>query len=96
MPLRIIFAVLVLFASTPLWAQNRIDARQLDCRSVQFLIIDRRAVVLTTGQHTYDRYVVDGRFCASPDVPRQTYIHAADTDQCPVYRCGPSLFDDWD
>lgn len=85
-----------LLAALPAMAQHRVDARQLDCASIQSLIVQRGAVVLTTGQHTYDRYVADGRFCFHPEVARLTSVPAADTPQCPVYGCGPRLFDHWD
>lgn len=94
--MRGLFLFMAILAAVPAMAQHRVDARQLDCASVQSLIFQRGAVVLTTGQHTYDRYVADGRFCFSPDVPRYTTIPSADTDQCPVYRCDQSLFDSWD
>lgn len=87
--------MMALLAAAPAMAQHRVDARQLDCRSVQSLIDQRGAIVLTTGQYTYDRYVVDGRFCFSAEVPRYTTIPSADTDQCPVYRCDQPLID-WD
>lgn len=87
---------LALLAAAPAMAQHRVDARQLDCQSVQSLIAQRGAVVLTTGQHTYDRYVADRRFCFHPEVPRITTVPSADTDQCPVYRCAQPVFDHWD
>ncbi|MHB2264633.1 hypothetical protein [Aliihoeflea sp. PC F10.4] len=94
--MRSLLLAVALVATTPAMAQHRVDARQLDCESVQALIDDNGAVVLTTGQFTYDRYVVDGRFCYSPDVARYTTIPSADTNQCPVYRCDQPLLDFYD
>lgn len=93
-PLTLVF---MLLATGSAMAQNRIDSRQLDCQSIQSLIAQRGAVVLTTGQHTYDRYVADRRFCFRPDVPQLTTIRTANAEQCPVYRCGQPLgpFSDW-
>lgn len=88
----LLFATMLL-AAVPAVAQHRVDARQLDCDSIRALIAERGAVVLTTGQFTYDRYVVDGRYCFSPDVARFSTIPSADTDQCPVYRCDQPLLD---
>jgi hypothetical protein len=69
-------------------AEGRPDARRMSCDQVQSLIRERGAVVLTTGQYTYDRYV-DNRFqCFTlADVAVRTYIEAADTESCRVYRC---------
>lgn len=94
--MRALLLTAALLIAAPAMAQHRVDARQLDCRSVQSLIVQRGAVVLTTGQHTYDRYVADGRFCFHPEVARLTTIPSADTRQCQVYYCGPNLFDHWD
>lgn len=73
-------------------AQGRPDSRAMSCARVQDLIANNGAVVLTTGQLTYDRYVVSRQFCSHPYVPVVDFIQTRDTDQCPVYRCGNDLF----
>lgn len=77
-------------------AQGRPDSRELSCGQVQDLIAANGAVVLTTGEFTYDRYVVSRPFCSYPYVPVRASVQTRDTAQCPVYRCGddPFPFDD--
>ena len=91
-----IAAALGIALSTSAIAQGRPDSRRMSCGQVQALIEQRGAVVLTTGRHTYDRYVSRRSYCSWPDVPTRTSIQAADTDRCPVYNCQlavDSLFD---
>lgn len=73
-------------------AQGRPDSRAMSCAQVQDLIAGNGAVVLTTGQFTYDRYVVSRQFCSHPYVPVLASVQTRDTAQCPVYRCGNDLF----
>jgi len=68
-------------------AEARPDSRSMNCAEVQAMIQSRRAVVLTTGPNTYDRYVRQfGNECDWPEVPMSAYIPARD-GHCPVYRC---------
>ncbi|MEO3385784.1 hypothetical protein [Mesorhizobium sp. CAU 1741] len=77
-----------LLAATAAQAQNRPDSRSLSCGQVQSLIEDRGAVVMTTGQHTYDRFVRNRWQCFSTaEVGVRTHIASQDTGSCPVYRC---------
>lgn len=73
-------------------AQGRPDSRQMSCAQVQDLIVQNGAVVLTTGQFTYDRYVSSLRFCSHPSIPVIDSVQTRDANQCPVYRCGQDLF----
>lgn len=84
-------AISLAIASTAL-AQSRPDSRALSCDEVQGLIAGNGAVVLTTGEVTFDRYVASRQFCSHPNVPVLTYIASRDTNQCPVYRCGDAQF----
>ena len=65
----------------------RPDARTMSCEQARALLRQSGAVVLTTGQHTYDRYVSGYNYCSWPMAPTQTWISTADTNQCPVYNC---------
>lgn len=92
---RLAVAALALVALTsPLLAQGRPDARRMTCEQVQSMIYQRGAVVLTTGQHTYDRFVAGRRWCDIPYVPMATRVATRDTDRCPVYHCGQDPFED--
>jgi len=76
--------------SVPASAQ-RPDARNMTCQQVNDMIASSGAVVLTTGQYTYDRYVADGRFCSFPYSTRPESISTRD-GECTVLRCGEPLF----
>lgn len=71
---------------------QRPDSRTMTCQQVGDLIASSGAVVLTTGQHTYDRYVANARYCSYPSTTRPDSINTRD-GMCTVMRCGEPLFD---
>ncbi|MBB6412240.1 hypothetical protein [Mesorhizobium sangaii] len=76
----------MLLAATGL-TEARPDTRTMSCQQLQQLIQSRRAVVLTTGPNTYDRYVRQfGNECDWPDVPESAYVTTRD-GRCPVHKC---------
>ena len=79
-------AALLLAAATAAQAA-RPDTRTMTCDQVQRLLDQRGAVVLTTGTHTYDRYIGWGGQCYRPEEPAMTTVRAKDTRNCPVYKC---------
>ena len=85
--LRIAAGAMVLAVAATTAASARPDARKMTCQQVQSLIRKERAVVLTTGRHTYDRYVRGDSACYRPEIAWQTTIRTRDTDQCPVLHC---------
>ncbi|WP_419693858.1 hypothetical protein ACN2CC_23315 [Mesorhizobium muleiense] len=79
-------AAAILLAATSM-AYGRPDARAMTCEQTQQLIQSRRAVVLSTGRNTYDRYVRQyGNECDWPEAPVTSYIRTLD-GQCRVHRC---------
>ncbi|MEO5755456.1 MAG: hypothetical protein ABIQ51_01230 [Mesorhizobium sp.] len=81
----------LLLAATSL-ADARPDTRAMSCEQIQQLVQSRRAVVLTTGPNTYDRYVRQfGNECDWPEVPMSSYVQARD-GRCPLYRCSEPVF----
>ncbi|SIT59332.1 conserved exported hypothetical protein [Mesorhizobium prunaredense] len=84
-------AAAILIAATSM-AYARPDTRAMTCEQTQFLIQSRRAVVLTTGRNTYDRYVRRyGNECDWPEVPVAAYVRTLD-GQCRVHRCDEPVF----
>lgn len=66
----------------------RPDTRSMTCAQAQALVGRNGAVVLTTGQYTYDRFVADGRYCDIPYIPKLTWVRTRDDRQCAVgYTC---------
>lgn len=81
----------------PAAAQGRPDVRQMTCGEVRSLIAARGAVVLTTGRHTYDRFVAYGSLCSHPQVAMPMSVRTRDTDRCVIYNCQLDPFEDtWD
>lgn len=67
---------------------RRPDTRTMNCEEVQSMIAQRGAVVMSTGRHTYDRYVSDRFQCSfSSEVAVRAYVPALDRRSCPVRRC---------
>lgn len=87
-------ALLAVAVVTPALAQGRPDARSMTCGQVQSLIAQRGAVVITTGPHTYDRFVAGRRWCDMPYVPTTTGISTSD-GRCVVYNCQRDPFEDF-
>ena len=74
-------------------AEARPDSRSMSCDEIRAMIQSRRAVVLTTGPNTYDRYVRQfGNECDWPQVPMSAYVPTRD-GHCPVYRCDEPIGD---
>ncbi|MEO4000057.1 hypothetical protein [Mesorhizobium sp. CAU 1732] len=74
-------------------AMARPDTRTMSCDEVRSLIIQNGAIVLTTGQHTFDRFVAARPFCDYPNIPTRMSVPTTDTNSCIVYNCQRSLYD---
>ncbi|WP_349357338.1 hypothetical protein [Stappia sp.] len=82
----------VLLASAPADAA-RPDLRRMSCAQAQALVLQRGAVVMTTGQYTYQRFVAGPRWCDRWEVVRPEVARTRDTDRCVVgYICEVPLF----
>ncbi len=77
-------------------AQARPSSQAMVCDQAQNLVRSRGAVVLGTGQFTYDRYVVHRGFCAATESVRPAWVPTRDNPQCFVgYTCRELEFDDF-
>jgi len=69
-------------------AYARPDVRTMSCAQARGLVMQNGAVVLTTGRHTYDRYVAGQRFCYPPDVIQRAWVATGDVSRCNIgYTC---------
>ncbi len=69
-------------------AEARPDTRTMTCNQVQQLLQSQGAAVLTTGTHTYDRYVPQfSDQCPIYQQPQSTIVTTSDKRSCRVYRC---------
>ncbi|WP_422374746.1 hypothetical protein [Roseibium sp.] len=79
----------VTLASLPIAeAQSRRpNSTAMTCGQVQSMINQRGAVVLSTGQHTFDRYVSNRNSCQHGEILRRDYVPTKDNNRCYVQRC---------
>ncbi|TBN53535.1 hypothetical protein EYR15_10275 [Hansschlegelia quercus] len=70
-------------------------APAMNCQALTNLIERNGAVVLSTSRTTYDRYVVDRRFCERTEITKPAWIVSSDNDQCFIgYTCKERVRDD--
>ncbi|EEE44693.2 hypothetical protein [Roseibium alexandrii] len=69
-------------------AEARPDLRQMTCAQAQNMVQKTGAVVFTTGQYTYSRFVANLRYCDREKVLAPQYSATRDNPQCYVaYEC---------
>ncbi|MBG6145798.1 MAG: hypothetical protein RIE06_05300 [Roseibium album] len=66
---------------------RRPDSRAMTCSQVQSMIERNGAVVLSTGQYTFDRYVYTRNSCQHGEVTRNKWVPTKDVRQCRVRVC---------
>lgn len=75
-------------------AQGRPDVRNMSCAEARSLVWQQGAAVLSTGRHTYDRYVSSERFCAVGNVAERAYVGTRDASTCAIgYTCEADMSD---
>ncbi len=89
-----------LLVLSPLFAQaqGRPDVRNMSCGEARSLVRQQGAAVLTTGRHTYDRFVSSERFCPIGYITRRAYVDTRDAAGCAIgYTCEVDTRDrnDW-
>lgn len=80
------FALCMLIAGTAV--AKRPFTPGMTCRQAQTLLGSQGAVVMSTGQHTYERFVISGRFCEVAEWAYTAYAPTKDARNCPLgYVC---------
>ncbi len=83
------FPLTAVLLSTAVSSQTRPTAGSLSCSQAASLVASQGAAVLSTGQFTYERYVISANFCVRGEVPEPAWTRTADIEQCFIgYRCG--------
>ncbi|KLK92197.1 hypothetical protein AA309_15680 [Microvirga vignae] len=73
---------------TGAFAQPRPLTTGMTCHQTKSLVTGSGAIVLSTGQHTYDRYVRSQAFCLQTEFAQPAWVPTADIPQCFVgYTC---------
>jgi len=91
-------AVMLLLAGVaPALAQGRPSTTRMTCSSAAHLVQSSRAIVLSTGGQTYDRFVVAEGYCPTGLYARAAFVPTRDNPQCYIgYYCSsmtPDFFD---
>lgn len=69
-------------------ATARPDVRNMTCQQARDLVVQSHSIVLTTGQHTYDKFVSGQRYCEHPLTAVPAYVTTKDVRQCMIgYTC---------
>lgn len=67
---------------------RRSDVRQMSCDEARSLVEQAGGIVLTTGQHTYDRYVSARMYCPMGLDIKDAWVATRDSDACRIgYTC---------
>jgi hypothetical protein len=84
--------VAAVLAAVPTVAQaqqvRRPDVRTMSCDDAKRLVNEEGGIVLTTGQHTYDRYVSDRMYCPTGLDIKDAWVDTGDGQSCRIgYTC---------
>lgn len=73
-------------------ANARPSTTNMSCSQAQNLVRSKGAVVLSTGRHTYARFVRSGAYCMAAEYPVYKYAPTRDRKQCLVgYVCSANV-----
>lgn len=73
-------------------ADARPNTTSMSCNQARNLVKSKGAIVLSTGRHTYARFVRNGLFCAAAEYPVWKYARTRDRKQCLVgYVCSANV-----
>ena len=83
------FIIAALLLATSLAAEARQSTLGMSCGQANALVHSRGAAVLSTGRHTYDRFVAAPGFCEPGEYAEQAYAPTRD-GRCRLgYVCQP-------
>jgi hypothetical protein len=80
---KLLVAILVLSSTAAAFAQ-RPSTLSMSCRQAQAVVARAGGVVLSTGAHTYDRFVVSDRFCLPGEYTYPATAPTKDTSACRI------------
>lgn len=90
--IRIACAVAIIGASI-VWATSaeaqsrRPDTRNMTCAQAQSMVSQRGAVVMSTGTHTFNRFVHSMRYCAGSEALFNAFVPTKDNRKCLLRYC---------
>ncbi|MEO1103460.1 MAG: hypothetical protein AAFW98_06980, partial [Pseudomonadota bacterium] len=78
----VLAALLLAMAVTAHDAEARPDVRKMTCAEANAIVAEQGAVVMTTGQHTYRRFVSNRAYCEFDQVRRTYIVTTRDNPRC--------------
>ena len=91
----ILAALACICVAGPALAQHRALTTSMSCAAARQIVSTRGAIVLSTGETTYDRFVSSQQFCQRDEITKPAWVPTADMRQCFVgYRC-ERIDDEW-
>jgi hypothetical protein len=81
------------------FAEARPSTLAMSCHQAQRMVASRGAVVMSTGAHTFNRFVADPGYCETAEWAHSATAPTKDTPECPMgYICNtaPPLWYDHD
>jgi hypothetical protein len=90
-----VFAVALVVAGSPGQASARPDTRAMTCEAARAFIRSNGAVVMSTGQYTYDRIVAGYGWCGPGEETELKVVPTLDNPKCRIgYICRDRIDDD--
>ena len=87
---RSLFMILTALLAGTSIAQARPSTLSMSCGEAAATVADTGAIVLTTGQFTYNRFVAHAGFCLPGERVVPALAPTFDTEDCPLgYTCEP-------
>ena len=84
---RLALSLLALAAGVTI-AESRPNTTQMSCAEAAATVARAGAIVLSTGEHTYERYVATNAFCLPGESTEPAFAPTLDTPSCTVgYVC---------
>ncbi len=91
----ILAALACICVADPAVAQQMTMTTKMSCAAARQIVSTRGAIVLSTGEATYDRFVSSQQFCQRDEITKPAWVPAADQRQCFIgYRC-ERIDDQW-
>ncbi len=77
-------------ALTPLsaYAQHRANTNSMTCNKARNIVYNAGGIVLSTGTHTYERFVKSRFYCELNQTIKRQYVPTLDNNRCNIgYKC---------
>ncbi len=66
---------------------HRPDTHCMSCEATKTLVKNSGAVILSTGTHTFDRYVANRFYCDPEQILKWAFVPTSDTHRCRLRLC---------